>query len=123
MIFGKIRIEMKIINSIIKIYFISLVLFLVSCEPTETPVDTSGEITFFMDGTLDGQPFNISAGQEETYLYTDYQIDNEDVYHFEGVFAKIPNCLDNCSEALKISLPCDPHWHMINTQQREEKVQ
>jgi len=92
------------IYNILKINLLLLTLFLVSCDETNLPDEVDGEVLFFLDGTLNNKPLIINAGEDNFYLYTNYQVDNNGLLHFEGNFAKTNACIENCDEALRISI-------------------
>lgn len=91
-------------KNIYTIFILSLTFLMVSCESGDIPNDVNSDVIFYMDGTLNGEPITINAGQEDVYLFTDYQTDSNSLYHFEGNFAKTGLCVNNCDEALKISI-------------------
>ena len=79
------------INIIYTLYiFIVIVLF--SCSLDEEPLSPyRGEVfidpVFKVAGTVNQNPIDIQAGKENFYMYTDYEIDGDDVVTYIGKFA------------------------------------
>lgn len=65
--------------------------------PSETPV-------FTVNAVLDGEDLRINAGDDDFYMFTEYDLDNFEVYSMTGRFAKDANCLIDCEESLSFTL-------------------
>lgn len=82
-----------------------LVLFsLMSCEKEEYdfPATLEGEIVFFFDGTVDGQPLLLEAGRENVYMKTRHEYVLDSLWAFSGGFADY-DC-PTCPPHLEISI-------------------
>ena len=67
------------------------------------PSDFEGETVFKVDGKLDNNSLSIEAGKEDFYMYTDYELNGENLMEFTGEFQKNEKCEGICNEKLKIS--------------------
>jgi hypothetical protein len=94
------------------LYFICL-LMLVSCREKEPP-EESVELgpVFMLSGTIDGQPFNAKAGENDYYMSTSFSSDSLDVYEFNS---QLKQRCSSCKRSLNVSLRnytagsgCDP---------------
>ncbi|HWY98519.1 MAG TPA: PKD domain-containing protein, partial [Bacteroidia bacterium] len=65
------------------------------------PSTTSGNPVFYFNGTINGNPTNISAGVNDYYMYTSDSLDGNGVYNFMGEF-RTTTCSSNCPNTLKI---------------------
>ncbi len=83
-------------------FYLFFLIFLViaSCKPEELPPINNGEPVFSMSGGSIG----ITAGEEDFYLFSDYQKDDQDVYSFIARFAKLSDCGMDCKEELLIEI-------------------
>ena len=81
-------------------YIFILTLFVVSCKPEELPPSETGNPVFY----LSNNDVNITAGEDDFYLFTDYSIDDQQVYSFAGRFAKTSDCETSCKEELLIEI-------------------
>lgn len=77
--------------------------FLIGCED-ETPFPTTyeGETVFKVDGQLDNDALQLEAGKDNFYMYTDYELNNQNILELSGAFQKNDLCTDVCEEKLKI---------------------
>src|SRR5690606_17478310 len=84
-----------------ELYFYVLISVLaLSCRPEALPsVETGQPVFSFSGGGVD-----ISAGEEDFYLFTDYQKDASNVYSFIARFAKTSDCATDCEEELVIEI-------------------
>src|SRR5688572_2288237 len=66
------------------IIFIFLLAF--SCKKREYPVsmEKASPEVFYFNGTIDGKPINLRAGDSAYYLYTAYERDSNNVLNFSG---------------------------------------
>ena len=78
-------------------------LFLIGCDE-EVPFPTvhEGEIVFRADAQLDNDALELEAGKDNFYMYTDYELNEQQILEFSGAFQKNDLCLDVCDEKLKI---------------------
>src|SRR5947207_14857 len=58
--------------------------------------------TFYFNGSIDGKPLNIQAGENNYYMFTSYSLDSG-VYSFKGEL-RDKNCSSNCSNSLRIAI-------------------
>jgi PKD repeat protein len=54
-----------------------------SCKKTSVPNDL-GEVSFFIEGKANNLPFEIYAGVNNTYMYTNYYTDSKNIQTYEG---------------------------------------
>lgn len=83
-------------------FYISLSIFaiLVSCRPEELPPAMTGDPVF----SVSGGAVDISAGENDFYLFSTYEKDTLDVYSFIARFAKLSDCSTDCEEELVIEI-------------------
>lgn len=81
--------------------FLLFGLLLLQCKKTELPPPDAGTPVFTLNFELDGAPVNFVAGEEDYFMFTDFQATPEDVLVFEGTLNKL-SCVDSCGPALKI---------------------
>lgn len=85
----------------IKIYILLLIITgFFSCKTEELPSPQNGTIVF----SVSGDWVDITAGEDDFYLFTDYEKDTSDVYSFIGRFAKTSDCETDCNEELLIKI-------------------
>lgn len=82
---------------------IGLVLSLFACKKVETPPSTTGTPVFSITGNLAGDSLNITAGEDDYFLFTSFEKDADEVFSFIGTFAKI-DCLDECQDTFRIKI-------------------
>ncbi len=83
-------------------FYISLfiILLIASCKPEELPPVKNGNPVFSVSiGSKD-----IIAGENDFYLFTDYEKDDMEVYSFIARFAKTNDCTVDCKEELLIAI-------------------
>lgn len=85
-----------------KYYFILLVLFLASCKVQEEPVDITEKPTFAAKATVNGQTFNLTAGENNYYMFSSFAVDVQNVTIFNGEL-KQEGCI-NCGPSLALSI-------------------
>jgi PKD repeat protein len=90
-------------KNIIHFLLISSFAFLVGCDD-EIPFPTTheGETVFHINGQLDNDVLELEAGKDNFYMYTDFQLNNENILQLSGTFQKNDLCTDICDEKLKI---------------------
>jgi PKD repeat protein len=98
------------------IIFIAISLTIFSCKRETYPESTTESPVFKMSGTLDGEPFSLSAGQNGIYLTSDAVQNSYGVYQLHSQFMDV-NC-QGClpifdfqitnNEAQKLGDPCNP---------------
>lgn len=69
-----------------RVFFVSILaaaLLLNGCRKEE-PVSITGNPVFYVDGTLNGSPLQISAGVNNYYMYSSYSSDSSNVHVFTG---------------------------------------
>ena len=81
-------------------YLTFLVVLIYSCKPEELPPVQTGDPVFSVTGDL----VNIIAGEDDFYLFSDYEKDDMDVYSFVSHFAKTGDCTSDCEEELLIKI-------------------
>ncbi len=86
-----------------------ILLFLIglffSCKEESLPEPNTGTPVFTIAGTLGGNSIDINAGDNDFYMFTEFEKDETNVFTFSGTFAKLePDCNPNCNEQLRISI-------------------
>ena len=85
----------------IQIYFsLLIVVGILSCQPQELPPIVNDTPVFFVAGDM----VDLTAGEDDFYLFTTYEKDTSDVYNFNGRFAKTSDCDTDCNEELIIKI-------------------
>ncbi len=73
---------------------------MVSCKPEELPPTETGTPVF----SIKGGDIDITAGENDFYLFTDHTNDDSDVFSFRGRFAKTSDCVSDCKEELLVEI-------------------
>ena len=94
---------MSIINKIV-VFVIIAILF--ACSPEELPPpDHGNDPVFNFNASLDGQQKSFVAGENDFYMFTSFDIDQQNVYTFEGRMAKLQgSCTTDCNESITIRI-------------------
>ena len=73
---------------------IVLVMYLFSCKPTPLPVDIKDPPDFLLQGSMQNDSFHLAAGRDHYYMYTGYELDQNDIFTFWGELRTLdcPNC-------------------------------
>lgn len=89
-----------------KIPFILTIIILVlgGCNKVDLEEIPSGTPVFTVNAVLDSEELNINAGDDDFYMFTEYDQDNFDVYSMRGRFAKDANCTTDCEESLSFTI-------------------
>lgn len=82
--------------------FLCLLITQLACRETPLPEEMVGEVVFYAEGTLDGEPLSLEAGKEEYYMKSSYAQDAQGILTYQGTFNR-PNCTD-CGEELLIEI-------------------
>lgn len=86
----------------------------VSCKKTEFPEENLvPDELFKMEGSIDGEPFNLAAGNSGYYLFTDYEESYNGDYYLTSEL-KNTACL-NCDESFKIRMKTNSGPHHGNS--------
>jgi hypothetical protein len=72
------------------------------CDPIELPPPVEGEPVFNLSGTVGDEPFEVNAGQEDYFMFTDAYPAGNDGYTAEGRLSKI-DCPFNCAPNWQIT--------------------
>lgn len=93
-----------------KLFFAIIALFLVTVESCQkedpqpfNPATAGSSSNFVIQGTIDGKPINISAGSDNYFMATSYELDSNGVYDFIGVL-RPRLCTGKCANSLKIAI-------------------
>jgi len=81
-----------------------LVSIFCSCQKEELPVASEGTPVFSIDGAVDNSDLKIEAGKKDFYLFTSYEVDENDVMIFKGHFDKTSDCQNDCEESLSFEI-------------------
>lgn len=76
-----------------------VLLFLSGCAKKEEPVLEDGTPVFRIIGLMDNKSLKLEAGTDDYYMKTDYNLNTNNVYRFEGDMKKI---CSNCNESFRI---------------------
>jgi len=85
------------------ILFCLLILFFSNCKKVETPPTSIGTPIFNLQAELNETALNLEAGNNDYFLFTDYDQDENDVHTFIATFAKI-DCLDECQDTFRVKI-------------------
>ncbi|TND00384.1 MAG: hypothetical protein FD123_4380, partial [Bacteroidetes bacterium] len=66
---------------IVSLFFLASLVY--GCRKEE-PVNFTGTPVFYVNGTLNGSPLNLRAGENNYYMYSSYTSDVNSVYEFTG---------------------------------------
>jgi PKD repeat protein len=77
---------------------ILLVFFLSGCAKKEEPVLENGTPVFRMEGSFNTYPQQLTAGENDYFMHTDYRVENN-VYEFTG---DMKRTCKGCKESLRI---------------------
>ncbi len=97
-------------------YIIFVFVAISSCRKEIYPPSTEGIPIFKMSGTLDGQPFNLNAGQNGLYLNSSVVQNSFGVYELRSDFNQlgcvgcppVMSILVNDNEVMEFGTPCTP---------------
>jgi hypothetical protein len=95
-------------KNIIQYLLFGSFIFLIGCDD-EIPFPTTydSETVFYVNGKLDNNDLVLEAGQEDFYMYTDLELNNQNILEISGAFQKNDLCTDICEEKLKIIINND----------------
>lgn len=88
----------------ILIYITLFIIALGGCKKVDLPAPMIGDPVFSVNATIDNQPINWTAGDNDVYMFTEFSKDNFDIYTLTGRFAKDENCMNDCNEYLSFSI-------------------
>lgn len=83
--------------------FLPILWVIQACQKPDNPVDISPVPVFTADGTLNGDPASMAAGENGMYMFTFFRKENDGTYAYGGRMAK-ENCEHDCGPALEIFL-------------------
>lgn len=73
----------------------------ITCKKKELPKDIEeNDPQFYFSGTVNGNNITITAGQNNYYMYSSFEQDANNLYHFSGTL-KQQNC-SNCPNSIEI---------------------
>ena len=87
-----------------KILALGLLLSVVACKKTELPPTVAEDPVFSVNATLGGMALDWLAGDDDYYLFTEYDKDQYGVFSFTGRFEKLANCQSDCQESLEFEI-------------------
>ncbi len=87
----------------ILLLILPLLCILQSCVKPDEPDDISTVPVFTVDGTLNGAPVSMAAGENGMYMFTFAREEPDGTFAYGGRIAK-ENCENNCGPALEIFL-------------------
>lgn len=86
-----------------RILIFAIIIIAASCKKEKIDATTDiGTPVFYIEGTINGQPLNYTAGNNNYYMNTGFEADNNDVLWLSGTFGK-EDC-NGCINSLKIEL-------------------
>lgn len=71
------------------------------CDPVELPEPTENDPVFTLSGTLGGMPFDIAAGVDQYFMFTDVQLANGGEYIVSGRLEEL-GCQSGCNPGWQI---------------------
>ncbi|MBK7428510.1 MAG: hypothetical protein IPI60_16590 [Saprospiraceae bacterium] len=83
--------------------FLPLCCMIYACQKPDDSVDISPVPVFTAEGTLDGMPVSMAAGENGMYMYTFAREESDGTFAYGGRLAK-ENCETDCGPALEIFL-------------------
>ena len=75
-----------------------------SCKKVELPAPMIGEPVFTFSGEFNGNPRTFAGGVDSFYMYSSYEVDNDDIYTFIGQWGIEDNSNTDSQESLTISI-------------------
>ncbi len=81
--------------------FLVAIILLPTCRKESLPDPIEGDPVFMVSGS---GVVDITAGQRDFYLFTDYQLDSSQVYNLIASFEKLSDCEIECDEAFRIEI-------------------
>ncbi|MBK8846347.1 MAG: hypothetical protein IPO27_07135 [Bacteroidetes bacterium] len=86
-----------------RILIFTIVFIAASCKKEKIDATIEiGDPVFYIEGTIKGQPFKYTAGNDNYYMNTGFVADNNNVLWLSGTFGK-EDC-NGCNNSLKIEL-------------------
>ncbi|MEM9819952.1 MAG: hypothetical protein AAF985_02725 [Bacteroidota bacterium] len=90
-------------NRFNQILVLLIVLQCFACGDGELPEPMTGTPVFSFNGTIDGATTLLNAGDDDFFMFTEFEEDDQNVFSYIGRLAKLqPDCEDNCNEQLRI---------------------
>jgi PKD repeat protein len=80
--------------------FLFAMILISSCKKDDLESQT-GNPVFYAKGSLDGNPFSLSAGIGNNYMYSSFDSDQLDVYRFNGEIRK-KDCVSPCPQSMRV---------------------
>ena len=72
-----------------KLIYIIIVFLVFSCKKKEDPTIIIGSPVFTFSGVIDDENINFFAGEEDVYMYSNFEKDKEGVFNFIGDFGNL----------------------------------
>lgn len=72
------------------------------CKRNELPEDVADDAVFEVQGTVNGEPLKITAGENNYYMHSSYATDAKNILHFKGAL-KPAGCVD-CRKVFEIDI-------------------
>ncbi len=108
------------------LYLFSVILLL-GCDAQDIPDDNLADPSYFLNGTLNGEDYEIFAGDEnmtistENYLLTPNVNTPDDIIGFVGYFHNNVFCQESCNEQLEIQIMA-PEFNLNSLEVKVEEV-
>lgn len=86
-------------------YFLLISFFLLcfwGCQKKDLPMNTSNDPVFYFRGFIGSDSFDITAGRNGVYMYTDFFKDTQNLTTLQGYFA--PSTCSSCEPMLSFEL-------------------
>jgi len=87
-----------------KIIFLFILAHCFACQSGDLPEPKTGDPVFFFSGTIGGGESRlINAGDDQFFMFTEFESDDQNVFSYIARLAKLePDCGSDCSEQLRI---------------------
>ncbi|MAZ36158.1 MAG: hypothetical protein CL842_01755 [Crocinitomicaceae bacterium] len=83
------------------VYIASFLVILASCKKEELQPEVIGNAAFYIQGTVNGLPVNLVAGDNDYYMYSSFEENENTVPKYIGEL-KTENCETGCPESFTI---------------------
>ncbi len=89
----KLRWGILLLSGIVALYW--------GCDPVELPEPGENDPVFTLSGTLGGTPFDVAAGVDQYFMFTDVQLVNDGEYVVSGRLEEL-GCQSDCNPGWQI---------------------
>lgn len=90
--------------NVLKGLFLFLICTTIACGKKEIPEPIDGTPVFFFDGQVNNEARTINAGDNDFFMFSEFNNDINEVISFTGRLGKTVDCSSNCEEELVINI-------------------